>query len=270
LTTPTTGTHSKDQTYILNFKSGADTLSANVVIHLDGRDEIEFGDIDAGNNVFVGDDKLRNKFFNPGNDVLYLRDSLASADAMNGSDVIYGGNGGGGYWFSTNDSVIFGGDGRDTVFFLENSDNGLFFGGSGNDFIIFDPMEEPPKNSYSWGGGDSDLFLTFTKTTEQSKNWIMDFNFSPTDQGGDEILFYKDFNVHKWDQAKTQLVPHTADAYHPYLSEGAQYYELKVQSSIDENDTNWYSVFNLVGTNGTEITFDGLIANRNLVEYIIS
>jgi hypothetical protein len=99
LTTPTTGTHSKDQTYTLKFKSGTDTLTADVVIHLDGRDEIEFGDDDAGNNVFVGGDKREDKFSNPGNDVLYLRDSSAIGYAMDGSDVIYGGNRSGAFFF---------------------------------------------------------------------------------------------------------------------------------------------------------------------------
>jgi VCBS repeat-containing protein len=260
-----------DQKFIVSINDGTESVDTEVVLHLFGRDEIEFVDGEnEGNNIILGGDSNDTKYENPGNDVFYLGEGYELVDANDGGDVIYSENGGGGFWFETNDSVIFGGDGRDTVNFRENSDNGLFFGGNGKDFVIFDAVEVSPQNSYSWGGGDSDLFLTFIKTTEQSKNWIMDFNFSPTDQGGDEILFYKDFNVHKWDSNKTQLVSHTADANHPFLSEGARYYELKVQSSVNSNDPNLYSVFNLVGTNGTEITLDGLIANRNLVEYIIS
>jgi len=44
LMAPTAGTHSINQTYTLNFRSGGGLFSADVVIHLDGRDEIEFSD----------------------------------------------------------------------------------------------------------------------------------------------------------------------------------------------------------------------------------
>ena len=171
------------------------------------------------------------------------------------------------FFFETNDSVIFGGDGRDIVYFRENSDNGLFFGGNGKDTVFFDAIEVSPQNSYSWGGGDSDQFTTFINTTDENKIWIIDFNFSPTDEGGDRIEFfeYKSEFSHAWAREKTQLVPHTADDNHLFLSEGAQYYELKVQSSVNSNDSNWYSVLNLVGT---DLTVKGLFDNGNLIHYI--
>ncbi len=95
----------------------------------------------------------------------------------------------------------------------------------------------------------------------------MDFNSTNPSNGGDKIdyFIYSNSNGridHVWDPEKTQLVTHTADANHPFLSDGATYYELQVQSSINSNDPNWYSVLNLVGTN---VTLDGLFANENLV-----
>jgi hypothetical protein len=129
---------------------------------------------------------------------------------------------------------------------------------------------ELTQNGYSWGEGDSDLFLTFIKTTSKSNSWVMDFKLSPTIEGGDKIKFVEELSenlfpiYHKWNPLKTQLVSHNADTNHPFLSEGAKYYELQVQSSVNLNDFNWYSVFNLVGTNGTAITLDGLFANGNL------
>jgi hypothetical protein len=46
------------------------------------------------------------------------------------------------------------------------------------------------------------------------------------------------------------------------MSEGEKYYSLQAISKTDEK---WYSVLNLVGIDGTEITLDGLFANGNLV-----
>jgi hypothetical protein len=271
LTAATTGTHSKDQTYTLKFKSGADTLSADVVIHLGGRDELTFIDgKNDGNNIIQGEigsdgSYTIGDFTNPGNDIIYLGEGYDEASALEGSDVIYGRNGGGYFNLLANDSVIFGGDGIDYLNHSTYSDNGLIFGGNGNDVIIFDNGDSS-KKSYSWGEKDSDAFIQYLNTTAQINSWVMDFNFAPVAQGGDKIGFFEDEGQfsHAWILAKTQLVPHTADAYHPYLSEGAQYYELKVQSSVNSNDSNWYSVLNLVGT---DLTVQGLINNGNLVQY---
>jgi hypothetical protein len=178
------------------------------------------------------------------------------------------GNGGGGGRLDTKDSVIFGGDGNDNVAFYYNSDNGLFFGGNGIDTITL-LNGDSTENSYSWGGNDSDLFITYLRSTAQSNSWIMDFKFSPTDEGGDKISFSEfdlneTFSTQVWNPLRTQLIPHNAVANHLFLSEGATYYELLVQSSVNLYNPIWYSIFNLVGINDTEITLDGLFANGNL------
>lgn len=91
----------------------------------------------------------------------------------------------------------------------------------------------------------------------------MDFNSSDGDK-----IFYKDFlqgiqSTHNWinDEDHTKLNLHYADENHPFLSNGAMYYELQAKSGTDGN---WYSVLNLVGANGATITLDGLFANGNL------
>ena len=269
LTTPTAGAYSKDQIFTLNFKSGADTLSADVVIYLIGRDEVSFVDDDAGNNVFVGSDIDNFKFNNPGYDVIYLGEGYDQADTNNGGDVIYGENGGGSFSLQSDESVIFGGDGSDYLNHTQYSDNGLIFGGSGADTFSFFSTDLS-KRVYSWGGEGNDKFFQYGSATNQSNNWIMDFNSNKPSEGGDEINYSSFLTsgliVHKWDPFKTQLVSHDAGDSHPFLSEGAKYYELKVQSSADLDDPNWYSIFNLVGINGNEITLDGLFANENLIQ----
>ncbi len=57
----------------------------------------------------------------------------------------------------------------------------------------------------------------------------------------------------------------SADDKHPFLSEGAEYYDLQINRGADVNNPIWLSVLNLVGVNGTEITLQGLIDNKNLV-----
>jgi VCBS repeat-containing protein len=262
----------KDQKFILTIGDGTTTVNTEIVLHLFGRNEINFTDGETiGSNVIIGTIEADEKNNNVNNDVIYLGDGNDNATAVKGSDVIYGENGEDYFLFKENDSVIFGGNGNDDVtYFYEGSDNGLFFGGNGNDEITF-MKTELTQNGYSWGEGDSDLFLTFIKTTSKSNSWVMDFKFSPTIEGGDKIKFVEELSenlfpiYHKWNSLKTQLVSHTADTNHPFLSEGAKYYELQVQSSIDLNDSNWYSLFNLVGTNGTDLTVSGLFANENLV-----
>jgi VCBS repeat-containing protein len=278
LTTPTTGTHSKDQTYTLKFKSGADTLTADVVIHLDGRDDINFTKIYGGNNVFIFSFPYNISTENPGNDVLYFSDDSNRVDAENGSDVIYTGSGIDTIYLNADDSIIFSGDGNDQILHYYSVANGLIFGGNGNDQIIFNLnppniLSENQQKIYTWGGEGVDQFVQFKKTTTQIGNWVMDFNASNPTDGGDKISYREDDRTpttssivdHIWNPLKTQLLSHTADTNHPYLSDGVTYYELRVQSSVNSNDLNWYSVLNLVGINGAEITVDGLFANKNLV-----
>ncbi len=172
----------------------------------------------------------------------------------------------------SNDSVIFGGDKINFFNHTKFSDNGLIFGGNDNDEFYF-VSTDPSKRVYSWGGEGNDKFFQYGSTINQRNNWIMDFNPNKPSEGGDEIRYssssINDITVHKWDPAKTQLVQHTANASHPFLSDDATYYELRVQSSIDKDDTNWYSVFNLVGFNGMDITLDGLFNNDNLKEMVL-
>jgi hypothetical protein len=267
------GKPTKDQKFTVTIGDGTATVDTEVVLHLFGRDEIEFVDGEnEGNNIILGGDGVDVKYENPGNDVFYLGEGYELVDANDGGDVIYGENGGGNFSLQSNDSVIFGGDKINFFNHTKFSDNGLIFGGNDNDEFYF-VSTDPSKRVYSWGGGGKDNFLQFGSTTNQRNNWIMDFNPNKPSEGGDEIRYssssINDITVHKWDPAKTQLVQHTANASHPFLSDDATYYELRVQSSIDKDDTNWYSVFNLVGFNGMDITLDGLFNNDNLKEMVL-
>jgi VCBS repeat-containing protein len=258
LTTPTTGTHSKDQTYTLKFKSGTDTLTADVVIHLDGRDEIEFGDDDAGNNVFVSN-SYSYKLNNPGNDVLYLSPQEDDADSVLGSDVIYGGGAGDELVIATNDSIIFGEQGNDYIYFYDSVKDGLAFGGDGNDYFRFYAIQS--LIVYSWGGSGTDTyFQTPLGYQNLDKIWIMDFNSNEPDFGGDvlKFVFPTTGSFATWDPAKTKLVENHADDNHPFLSEGATYYELRTTDSFGIE----FAVFNIVGS---DLTLQDLIANGNLV-----
>ena len=261
----TDGTASKDQTYTLTFKSGVDTVSTDVNLHLFGRDEIKFIDGEnAGNNIFIGENVYHQKFNNPGNDVIYLGDEFGQADANDKSDVIYGENGGGYFTFVENDSVIFGGDGVDYAYFYTGSDNGLFFGGNDNDVISF-YANNSSKKGYSWGGNGADEFRQYTNTTAQIDSWVMDFDSIGGDKIGYAEFNSRSFKNHQWinDADHTRLIAHQANDSHPFLSDGAMYYELQVKSN-DVRDTNWYSVFNLVGT---DLTVQGLFNNGNLVAF---
>ncbi len=171
---------------------------------------------------------------------------------------------------SENDSIIFGGDGSDVISNASFVYGGLLFGGNGDDTFNLNRFGNyvPTENKiYIWGGEGGDKFIQSKLTTAQTGNWVMDFNSHKPSEGVDTID-YNYFSTsnekidHVWDPVKTQLLSHTADANHPFLSDGATYYELQVQSSINSNDPNWYSVLNLVGTN---VTLDGLFANENLV-----
>jgi large repetitive protein len=270
LNTPAAGSSSKDDDFIVTINDGTTTVDTKIMLNLSGRNEIEFVDGEnEGNNIILRENGSDGDYFNPGNDVIYFGDGFDAAYAENGGDVIYGGNGGGNFILIADDSIVFGGDGIDNLDHDVFTDNGLSFAGNGKDYINF-YVEDSLKNNFSWGGGDTDTFIQFTTTTAQSNSWVMDFNFSPTEEGGDKIMFVEENiilgqRIHVWTPAKTQLLSHTADANHPFLSEGAEYYELKVQtSSTNIIDTNWYSVFNLVGTNSAEITLDSLFANGNL------
>ena len=263
----TTGTHSKDQTYTLNFTSGADTLSADVVIHLDGRDEIEFvGGYDNLNNVYVATDEPNDLNSSDGNDVLYLGDGDDSILTDSKSNkVVYGENGNETYIINDLNTVFFGGDGDDLTLFESSISTVLAFAGNGNDrFSNYLDSTIEGRKTYAWGGEGSDFFL-LREMPRSSINWIMDFNMRNSDAGGDQIDFRFEETDFNWNESITNLEKKSADKEHPFLSEGAEYYELKVNLSADENNENWFSILNLVGIDDTEITLASLIANGNLV-----
>ncbi len=82
----------------------------------------------------------------------------------------------------------------------------------------------------------------------------MDFNAVAPSSGGDGIFFIKT------GVKFSDLIEHSADSSHPYLSEGAIYYELIAE---DKNNSDIkYSVLNLVGSNITNL--QNLIDNGNL------
>jgi hypothetical protein len=93
----------------------------------------------------------------------------------------------------------------------------------------------------------------------------MDFDGRNPDIGGDKINFFLGRTDFNWVMSGTNLEKKSADAKHPFLSEGAEYYDLQINTNPDLNNPTWFSVLNLVGVDGTEITLQGLIANGNLV-----
>ena len=266
LNTPEEGKSSKDQKFKLTISDGTDSVDTDVVLHLFGRNEIKFSDIDAENNVDIGTDGTDIKLLIPGNDVLYLGLGNDSAKAENGNDVIYGEDGNDNLSCDVNNSVFFGGSGDDNIVTFKNFNNGLIFGESGNDNFTINNAAFTPDNQniYIWGGEGSDAYKCDRITTPKINVWAMDFD----SLGGDTIFCTEQAPGkvihHDWinDVNNTQLVTQHADSSNPFLSEGAEYYELQVKSNVNSTDPNWYTVLNLVGNN---ITLDGLIANHNLV-----
>ncbi len=264
------GTPSKDQIYTLTFGTETDEISTNVVLHLFGQDEV----VSSSNNADIFIDNIDNTFgyYDDGTlnaSVFYLDNLDDNVTKINGAYVIYGEDGDDYIFPDGGESLVFGGKGLDniTIFFATNT--GMYFGGDERDvlFIVRDSLNiNSPKDSteyYLWGGDGSDLFTQEIYSPIKNKDWIMDFNFSPTSEGGDEINLKVrengEANSYTWDINKTKLSKYQADSSHQFLSDGADYYELAVKLP---NDENWHTVFNLVGT---DITLEGLFANTNLV-----
>ncbi len=264
------GTPSKDQIYTLTFGTETDEISTNVVLHLFGQDEV----VSSSNNADIFIDNIDNTFgyYDDGTlnaSVFYLDNLDDNVTKINGAYVIYGEDGDDYIFPDGGESLVFGGKGLDniTIFFATNT--GMYFGGDERDvlFIVRDSLNiNSPKDSteyYLWGGDGSDLFTQEIYSPIKNKDWIMDFNFSPTSEGGDEINLKVrengEANSYTWDISKTKLSKYQADSSHQFLSDGADYYELAVKLP---NDENWHTVFNLVGT---DITLEGLFANTNLV-----
>ena len=234
---------------------------------MDGRDEIEFvGGYDNLNNVYVATDEPNDLNSSDGNDVLYLGDGDDSILTDSKSNkVVYGENGNETYIINDLNTVFFGGDGDDLTLFESSISTVLAFAGNGNDrFSNYLDSTIEGRKTYAWGGEGSDFFL-LREMPRSSINWIMDFNMRNSDAGGDQIDFRFEETDFNWNESITNLEKKSADKEHPFLSEGAEYYELKVNLSADENNENWFSILNLVGIDDTEITLASLIANGNLV-----
>jgi len=266
LNTPAAGSSSKDDDFIVTIGDGTTTIDTKIMLNLSGRDEIEFVDGEnAGNNIIEGTDGPDSPPAS-GSDVLYYgngNDFLLSNPFS--VQVAYGENGNDNLSVNSLNSVLFGGDGDDGLNLDSYNFNGLFFGGNGNDTFRYSFVSSLGRETYAWGGADSDSFLMLSKTSI-SIDWIMDFDArsKPID-GGDKIdlfLFGVDFI---WDESTTKLEKKSADKEHPFLSEGAEYYDLQINRGADLNNPIWFSILNLVGVDGTEITLQGLIANGNLV-----
>ncbi len=263
LMSPTTGTHSKDQTYTLNFKSGADTLSTDVVIHLDGRDEVVASDnnanilVDEIDNAYAYDESVTAS-------VVYL-DNLKDYFDKNSTTVIFAEDGDDDIFVNQGESLVFGGRGDDILSFFSISDNGMVFGGEDNDYFYFRPsidsvLSSESNENFLWGGDGSDTFEVINKTVKIN-DWVMDFDPRNPLDGGDMINYFLDDTDFNWDRSRTILEKKSADNEHPFLSEGATYYELRATDSFGIE----FSILNLVGISGTEMTLDSLIANGNLV-----
>ncbi len=134
----------------------------------------------------------------------------------------------------------------------------------GNDTFRYSFVSSSGRNTYAWGDAGSDFFELYGKQS-LSIDWVMDFDARNPDVGGDKIqLNYPRFDFN-WVTFGTNLEKKSADDKHPFLSEGAEYYDLQINRGTDLNNPIWFSILNLVGVDGTEITLQGLIDNGNLV-----
>ena len=141
----------------------------------------------------------------------------------------------------------------------------MFFGGEDNDYFYFRPsidsvLSSESNENFLWGGDGSDTFEVINKTVKIN-DWVMDFDPRNPFDGGDMINYFLDDTDFNWDRSRTILEKKSADNEHPFLSEGATYYELRATESFGIE----FSILNLVGISGAEMTLDSLIANGNLV-----
>ena len=266
LNTPAAGSSSKDDDFIVTIGDGTTTIDTKIMLNLSGRNEIEFVDGDnAGNNIIEGTDGPNNPFPSSGNDVLYFGDGDDFLTNQLGSRVMYGENGNDGFYITRLDNVIFGGNGNDRTFFETSISNALFFGGNGEDAYIYGTdITTQGRKTYAWGDAGSDFFELQGKLSK-SIDWIMDFDARNPVDGGDKINLFFGGTDFKWAMSGTNLEKKSADKEHPFLSEGAEYYDLQINRGADLNNPIWFSILNLVGVDGTEITLQGLIDNKNLV-----
>jgi VCBS repeat-containing protein len=264
LNTPAAGSSSKDDDFIVTINDGTTTIDTKIMLNLSGRNEIVFTDVDSGNNVYEGTDGPNNQPTSRGNDVLYGGDGNDFFVNQFDNKVIYGENGNDQIYITILENVVFGGDGDDNVFAELSPSNVLFFGGNGGDTFRYGIDNTIGRKTYTWGGAGSDFFELYGKQSN-SIDWVMDFDGRNPDVGGDKINFFLGRTDFNWAVSGTNLEKKSADDKHPFLSEGAEYYDLQINRGADLNNPIWFSILNLVGISGTEITLDSLIANGNLV-----
>ena len=261
-----------DQKFIVTINDGTESVDTEVVLHLFGRDEIEFVDgYNDENNVYIDPTGSSGVSSTSGNDVLYFGDQGDFVPSQSDNNkVVYGEGGDEIFDIYDLNTVFFGGDGNDTAEIESTNSNALLFGGNGNDKFsyFFDDTPEGRK-TYTWGDEGSDLFHQYLSSpNKQTQDWIMDFDpRNPLDGGDairlDNIMNISDFTDHPWFENYTKLKEHHADSNDKFLSEGATYYELIV---IDPDTETEYSIFNLVGNN---INLYDLLANENLIWYAV-
>ncbi len=264
LNTPISGSSSKDDDFIVTINDGTTKTNTKVMLNLSGRNEIAFTDVESGNNVYEGTGEPNNPRTSRGNDVLYGGDGNDFLINQFDNKVIYGENGNDGIYITSLENVVFGGDGDENVFAELSPSNVLFFGGNGSDTFRYGVDNTIGRKTYNWGGAGSDFFELYGKQSN-SIDWVMDFDGRNPDVGGDKINFFLGRTDFNWAVSGTNLEKKSADDKHPILSEGAEYYDLQINRSADVNNPIWLSILNLVGVDGTEITLQGLIDNKNLV-----
>jgi VCBS repeat-containing protein len=255
----------KDQKFTVTINDGNESVNTEVVLHLFGRDEIELSE--EKDNVYIGDDGETRINPNYGYEVLYLGEGndLVHLKSFFGpiNSLVYGEDGSDKIFLIEESSVAFGGKDVDVISIGSEIEEAFVFGDEGDDLITFEGNPENfytanGREAYIWGGAGSEIFTQRSLSSLSSSNsfndWIMDFDSRKPTLGGDQIKFF--------DFTEIALIGRQADGNHPFLSEGAKYYELQFYS---DSIRDWSSVFNLVGINGTEITLDSLIANGNLV-----
>ncbi len=262
----------KDQKFTVTINDGNESVNTEVVLHLFGRDEIEFVDgYNDENNVYVDPNGSPGASSTGGNDVMYLGDQSDFVPSQSDNNkVVYGESGDERYNIYDLNAVFFGGDGNDTAIFESSNSNALVFGGNSSDaFFYYSDNVPEGRKTYTWGEEGSDLFHQYLLSPDKkTQDWIMDFDPRNPLVGGDEIVLANFMTIpgyrdHPWDENFTKLIEHRADAKDKFLSEGATYYELII---INPNTQLEYSIFNLVGNN---INLHDLFVNKNFFWDII-
>jgi VCBS repeat-containing protein len=265
----------KDQKFTVTINDGNESVNTEVVLHLFGRDEIEFSE--EKDNLYLGDDGETQINPSLGYEVLYLGkgDDSAYLQSFYGpiNSLVYGEDGSDQISLIEKSSVAFGGLDRDIIGISSEIEEAIVFGDEGADIIT---LEGNPENLYTangreayiWGGAGRDTILqsslSLLSSSTPINDWLMDFDTRKPSDGGDRIKYFdftgSDLTSHTFSKSETALEERYADSNHPFMSEGEKYYSLQAISKTDEK---WYSVLNLVGIDGTEITLDGLFANGN-------